>query len=90
MSLQASLKATLASAQALSSTDFRPDMIAFKVPTLLIHGTADKVVPLDTSSRLAALGIAQSNLKIYEGAPHGLFATHKNELTQDLLNFVTE
>jgi len=90
VSLQASLKATLGSAKAFSSTDFRPDLSAFKVPTLIIHGTADKIVPLEASSRLAAQGIAQSRLKTYEGAPHGLFATHKNELTQDLLDFVKQ
>ncbi len=90
VSLQASLKATLGSAKAFSSTDFRPDLSAFKVPTLIIHGTADKIVPLEASSRLAAQGIAQSRLKVYEGAPHGLFATHKNELTQDLLDFVKQ
>lgn len=90
LSLQASLKATLASAKALSSTDFRPDLSAFNVPTLILHGTADQIVPIDTSSRLAAQGIAQSRLKTYESAPHGLFVTHKNALTQDLLDFVKE
>lgn len=86
--MQASLKATLACVHAFSSTDFRADLAAFKVPTLIIHGTEDKTVPIDVASRLAAKGIAQSTLLEYEGAPHGLFATHKNRLTQDLLEFV--
>jgi len=58
------------------------------VPTLIIHGTQDKIVPIDASSRLAAKGISQSMLIEYEGAPHGLFATHKRRLTQDLLDFI--
>jgi pimeloyl-ACP methyl ester carboxylesterase len=88
VSLQASLKATLDCAKAFATTDFRPDLPAFKVPTLVIHGTQDLIVPIDASSRLAAKGIAQSRLIEYEGAPHGLFATHKNRLTQDLLDFI--
>lgn len=88
VSMQASLKATLACAKAFSSTDFRGDLAAFKVPTLIIHGTDDKIVPIDASSRPTALGIAQSTLIEYEGAPHGLFATHKERLTQDLLHFL--
>ncbi len=88
VSMQASLKATLACAKAFASTDFRPDLAAFKVPTLIIHGTDDKTVPIAASGRAAARGIAQSTLIEYEGAPHGLFATHKERLTQDLLGFV--
>jgi pimeloyl-ACP methyl ester carboxylesterase len=88
IAMQASLKATLACAKSFSSTDFRDDLQAFKVPTLIIHGTEDKTVPIDASSRAAARGIAGSTLLEYEGAPHGLFATHKARLTADLLDFV--
>jgi len=88
VSMQASLKATLACAKAFATTDFRPDLAAFKVPTLIIHGTGDKTVPIDASGRAAAKGIAQSTLIEYEGAPHGLFATEKERFTRDLLNFV--
>ena len=88
VSMQASLKATLACAKAFATTDFRPDLAAFKVPTLIIHGTGDKTVPIDASGRAAAKGIAQSTLIEYEGAAHGLFATEKERLTRDLLNFV--
>jgi pimeloyl-ACP methyl ester carboxylesterase len=87
-SMMAGLKPTLACAKAFASTDFRPDLAAFKVPTLIIHGTADKTVPIDASGRAAAKGIAQSTLIEYDGAPHGLFATHKERFTQDLLKFV--
>jgi len=88
IAMQASLKATLACAKSFSSTDFRTDLQAFKVPTLIIHGTEDKTVPIDASSRAAAKGIAGSTLIEYDGAPHGLFATHKARLTADLLDFV--
>ena len=59
-----------------------------KVPTLIIHGTEDKTVPIDASSRAAAKGIAGSTLLEYEGAPHGLFATHKDGLSSDLAEFL--
>jgi non-heme chloroperoxidase len=88
LSLQASLKATLSCVSSFATTDFRPDLHAFTVPTLIIHGTQDKIVPIQASSRLAAQSIAESMLIEYEGAPHGLFATDKNRLTQDLLNFL--
>jgi non-heme chloroperoxidase len=88
VAMQASLKATLECVKSFSSTDFRGDLAAFKVPTLIIHGTEDKTVPIDASARLAAKGIAGSTLIEYDGAPHGLFATHKKRLTKDLLNFL--
>ena len=88
VALQASLKATLACAKAFATTDFRTDLAAFKVPTLIIHGTDDKTVPIDAAGRAAAQGIAGSTLIEYEGAPHGLFATEKNRFTSDLLAFI--
>ena len=88
VSMQASLKATLACAKSFSSTDFRPDLPAFKVPTLIIHGTADKTVPIDAAGRAAARAIPQATLLEYEGSPHGLFATDKDRLTTDLLQFL--
>lgn len=88
VAMQASLKATLACIESFGTTDFRPDLPAFRVPTLVIHGTADKIVPIDTAGRAAARGIAQSTLIEYDGAPHGLLVTEKNRLTQDLLNFI--
>ncbi len=88
VAMQASLKATLACAESFATTDFRGDLPAFKVPTLIIHGTGDKTVPIDASARAAAAGIAGSTLLEYDGAPHGLFATEKNRLTQDMLAFI--
>jgi pimeloyl-ACP methyl ester carboxylesterase len=82
------LHATLECAKAFATTDFRPDLAAFKVPTLIIHGTEDNTVPIAAAGRAAAAGIAQSTLLEYEGAPHGLFATDKTRLTSDLLAFL--
>jgi non-heme chloroperoxidase len=88
VAMQASLKATLACAGAFATTDFRSDLASFKVPTLIIHGTDDTTVPIDAAGRAAAKGIAGSTLVEYEAAPHGLFATHKDRLTKDLLDFI--
>ena len=88
IAMMAGLKGTLASAAAFATTDFRPDLAHFTVPTLIIHGTEDKTVPIDAAGRAAAKGIANSTLIEYEGAPHGLFATHKARFTTDLLEFI--
>jgi non-heme chloroperoxidase len=88
VAMQASLKATLACAKSFATTDFRSDLAAFKVPTLIIHGTEDKTVPIDATGRVAAKYIEQSTLIEYDGSPHGVFATDKAKLTSDLLDFI--
>ena len=88
VAMQASLKATLDCATAFWTTDFRPDLKAVTVPTLIIHGTADATVPIDVSSRQAAAGIAGSVLKEYDGGPHGLLASHPAEIRDDVLAFL--
>ena len=88
VSMLANLKATLACAQAFSSTDFRQDLSAFEVPTLIVHGTEDKTVPIDASGRAAVKGIPHAELIEYQGAPHGLLATEKQRFTRDLLAFL--
>ena len=88
--LQASLRATLECAKAFASTDFRGDLAAFTVPTLIIHGTDDKTVPIAASARAAHLGIPLSTLIEYGSAPHGLFATEKQRLSEDLLSFIRQ
>jgi len=88
VAMQASLKATLDCVTAFSSTDFRPDLPAVTVPTLIIHGTADATVPIDVSSRQAAAGIAGSRLDEYDGGPHGLLASHKDRIRDDVLAFL--
>ncbi len=86
--MQAGLKATLACAKAFATTDFRPDLASFNVPTLIIHGTADKTVPIDATGRASARAIPHATLIEYDGAPHGVLATHKERLTGDLLAFL--
>lgn len=90
IAMQASLKATLECLRSFSSTDFRGDLPYFNVPTLIIHGTEDKTVPIEASARLAAKGISQSKIIEYVGAPHGLFVTDKEKLTRDLLDFIRQ
>ena len=88
LAMMAGLKPTLACAEAFGHTDFRPDLSAFRVPTLIVHGTGDKTVPIDASGRAAARGIGGSQLVEYDGAPHGLNVTESDRLTGDLLTFL--
>jgi non-heme chloroperoxidase len=73
---------------AFSATDFRPDLDRFDVPTLVIHGDDDQVVPFDVGGRASAARITGAELKVYRGAPHGITDTHKSELSADLLAFI--
>ena len=84
----AGLHPTLEAANAFATTDFRPDTSAFSMPTLILHGTADKTVPIDTTARQAAKMIPHAQLIEYDGAPHGLLVTHKDEVIRDLLAFL--
>jgi len=62
----------------------------FDVPTLVIHGDDDQVVPIDAAGRASAAQIKNAQLIVYPGAPHGLTDTHKDRLNEDLLNFLTK
>lgn len=84
----ASPRATQECAKAFSSTDFREEMKTVNVPTLIIHGDDDKTVPIEATSKLAAIAIPGSKLIIYEGSPHGLFYTEKHRLNDDILDFM--
>ncbi|WP_174297010.1 alpha/beta fold hydrolase [Sphingomonas bacterium] len=86
--LMAGLKPTLACMESFAHTDFRPDLASFRVPTLIVHGTADKTVPIEASGRAAARGIAQGQLVEYDGEPHGLNVTASDRLTKDMLTFL--
>jgi pimeloyl-ACP methyl ester carboxylesterase len=88
VALQAGLKGTLDCVDAFSATDFRPDLASFTMPTLIIHGTQDKTVPIDITARAAAKAIPHARLIEYDGAPHGLLATHKDAVTKDLIAFL--
>ena len=86
--MQAGLRPTLAAAKAFATTDFRPDLASFSMPTLLIHGTADKTVPIDATAREVAKAVPHATLLEYGGEAHGVFATQRERLTQDLLDFL--
>jgi len=86
--MMAGLRPTLAAAQAFATTDFRPDLASFTVPTLVIHGTSDKTVPIDATGRVVAAQVPGAKLIEYDGSAHGLFATDKERLIGDLLTFL--
>ncbi len=86
--MTASIIATLECAKAFSSTDFRKDVVKINVPTLIIHGDADKTVPIKPTGEQSAQLIQGSRYVVYEGAPHGLWYTHKDRLNQDLIDFI--
>ena len=88
LAMQAGLKGVLDCLQAFATTDFRGDLAAFTVPTLILHGSADKTVPVAISARKAAAGIRGSRLIEYDGAPHGLLGSHADEVIDDVLTFV--
>ncbi|HEX5432092.1 MAG TPA: alpha/beta hydrolase [Bryobacteraceae bacterium] len=86
--MRGSPRATLACAKAFFETDFRDDLPSISVPALVIHGDSDQTVPIDASARRTAQLIKSAQLKIYEGAPHGLFYTERARLNADLEEFV--
>ncbi|MEO7394140.1 MAG: alpha/beta hydrolase, partial [Chitinophagaceae bacterium] len=85
----ASPRATQECAKSFSTTDFRTEMRLVNVPTLIIHGDADKTVPIEPTGKQAAKAIPGSDFIIYEDAPHGLFYTDKEKLNADLVKFLT-
>jgi non-heme chloroperoxidase len=76
--------------KAFSETDFTADLKKFDVPTLILHGDDDQIVPIANSARLSANLVQGATLKVYPGASHGLCSTHKNQLNEDLLTFLLE
>ena len=86
--LNASPIATIECAKSFSSTDFRDDVPKINVPTLIIHGDKDKTVPIKATAEQAVENIKGAILKVYEGAPHGLWFTEKDKLNQDLIDFI--
>ncbi len=83
-----SLLATLECATSFATTDFRKDVPAIKVPVLIIHGMDDKIVPIEKSSDKTAKLLPDATYKKYDGAPHGLWYTHKDKLADDIADFV--
>ncbi|PZU50544.1 MAG: alpha/beta hydrolase [Sphingomonas sp.] len=75
--------------KAFSETDQTADLKAITVPTLVLHGDDDQIVPIDASARMSAPLLANGTLKVYPGLPHGMLSTHPDILNADLLAFVT-
>jgi non-heme chloroperoxidase len=80
-------KAVFDCVKAFSETDFTEDLKKIEVPTLVIHGDDDQIVPIDNSAKLTAIIVKGATLKIYPGASHGLCSTHKDQINEDLLAF---
>ena len=84
----ASPKATLDCIDAFGRTDFREDLARFDVPTLIIHGDSDAIVPLEVSGQRSHEAIANSSLVVIEGGPHGVNATHAEQFNRALVDFL--
>jgi non-heme chloroperoxidase len=87
-SMQAGLKNAYESIKAFSETDFTADLGKFDIPTLVMHGEDDQIVPVKDSARKSARLIKGVKEIYYEGAPHGLTATHEKQVNADLLAFL--
>jgi non-heme chloroperoxidase len=87
--MQAGHKNTFECIKAFSETDFTEDLKKFDVPTLILHGDDDQIVPIGAAALRSSKLVKKATLKIYAGAPHGLAYTHKEQLNADLLAFLT-
>jgi non-heme chloroperoxidase len=74
--------------KAFSETDFTDDLKKFDVPTLILHGDDDQIVPIGASAMLASKLVKGATLKVYPGLPHGTCSTHKDQINADLLAFI--
>ncbi|MGP4029249.1 alpha/beta fold hydrolase [Actinomadura sp. 3N407] len=86
--MQSGHKNAYDSIAAFSATDFRGDLARFDVPTLVVHGEDDQIVPLAVGGQASAALIKDAELKTYPAAPHGITDTHKQQLCEDLLTFL--
>jgi non-heme chloroperoxidase len=86
--MQCSIRSAYACIKQFSETDFTEDLKKMNVPTLVIHGDDDQIVPIAATARRAVEILPQGTLSVYEGAPHGLPATHKDKLNAELLAFL--
>jgi non-heme chloroperoxidase len=87
-SMQVGLKAAFDCVTAFSETDLTEDLRKFDIPTLIIHGDDDQIVPIGASALIASKIVEDVTLKIYPGAPHGIATTHKDQFNADLLTFL--
>jgi len=86
--MQCSIRSAHACIAQFSETDFRADLAKMTIPTLLLHGDDDQIVPIVASARHSVELLPQARLIVYEGAPHGIPTTHKDRINADLLDFL--
>jgi Predicted hydrolases or acyltransferases (alpha/beta hydrolase superfamily) len=90
MSMQAGFPAAYDCIKAFSETDFTEDLKKFDVPTLVIHGDDDQIVPINVGGLRSSKMIKGATLEVYKGAPHGLMTTHKEQFNADVLEFARQ
>jgi non-heme chloroperoxidase len=90
MSMMAGFAAAYECVKAFSETDFTEDLKRFDIPTLVIHGEDDQIVPINVAGLRSAKMIKGATLKMYKGAPHGLMSTHRDQFNADLLQFARQ
>jgi non-heme chloroperoxidase len=88
--MQAGFKGVIDCIKAFSETDFTEDLKKFDVPTLIMHGDDDQIVPIGASAMLSTKIIKGATLKVYPGLPHGMCSTHKDQINADLLAFLQD
>jgi len=88
--MQCSIKGAYDCIKAFSETDFTEDLKKIDVPTLVLHGDADQIVPIGASAILTSKLVKNATLKIYPGAPHGMCTTHADQVNADLLAFAEQ
>jgi non-heme chloroperoxidase len=88
--MQAGHKNAFDCIKAFSETDFTEDLKKFDVPTLILHGDDDQIVPIGAAATASSKLVKNSILKVYSGAPHGLTDTHKDQLNSDLMLFLKD
>ena len=81
-------KAVFDCVKAFSETDFTEDLKKFDVPTLILHGDDDQIVPIGAAALLSSKMVKGATLKVYPGLPHGMCSTHKDQINADLLAFL--
>ena len=88
--MQAGFNAVYECIKVFSETDLTEDLATIDVPTLILHGDDDQIVPIADSALLSVKIVKNATLKVYKGAPHGMPATHKDQINADLLAFFRE
>ena len=88
--MQVSIRGAYDCIKAFSETDFTQDLKKFDVPTLILHGDADQIVPIGAAALMSAKLVKNSTLKVYPGAPHGMCTTLADQVNADLLAFLKQ